>query len=196
MAREQEETQKQSEGAKAEPTETSLERRRSGAISPRRERFGFPGSPFSLMRRLSDDVDRLFDGLFGSRIGSLEERWPSMAARPAWSPEIDVFERDGKLVVRADLPGLSREDVNVEVRDDELVISGERRSESEREEGSYYVREASYGRFHRSIPLPEGVKSDTASATFDNGVLTVELEAPAKSAQKGRRIDVREGSPH
>jgi len=196
MAREQE-TRKEGESTKAEPTETSMERSRSGAVSsPRRERFGLPGSPFSLMRRLSEDVDRLFDGLFGARLGSWEERWPGTTTGAAWSPEIDVFERDGKLVVRADLPGLTREDVNVEVRDDELVISGERRSESEREEGSYYVREASYGKFHRSIPLPEGVRPDTASATFDNGVLTVELEAPGRSARTGRRIDVREGSPH
>jgi HSP20 family protein len=195
MAREQEETRKESESTKSQPAETSLERRRGGPLSQRRERFGFGGSPFSLMRRLSDDVDRLFDDLFGTRLGSWEERWPLLRAR-AWSPEIDVFERDGKLVVRADLPGLTKADVNVEVRENELVISGERKSETEREEGEFYVREASYGRFHRAIPLPEGVKSDTASATFDNGVLTVELEAPSPGGRKGRRIDVREGSPH
>jgi HSP20 family protein len=96
-------------------------------------------------------------------------------------------------VVRADLPGLKREDVNIEVRDDELILSGERRSEHEESEGGYYRSERSYGSFYRSIPLPEGVDADTAKARFDNGVLEITMQAPQPSG-RARRIQIEEGA--
>src|SRR6185436_2039471 len=91
-------------------------------------------------------------------------------------PEIEIYRRDDKLVVRADVPGLSKDDVIVEMRDNELWISGERRSETEHKEGDYYRTERSYGRFSRTIPLPEGAMADTASATFQSGVLEIEID--------------------
>lgn len=193
MAREEEEVG--GEGRRAvEPRRTTLERP-SRAAPPRRERFG-ASAPVSLMRRLSEDVDRLFDSLFGSRTGTGEGRWQGLFGESAWAPEIEAFERDGKLVVRADLPGVEPEDVEVELRDDALVISGERRADREREEGRAYMRELRYGRFYRSIPLPQGVPAESATATYLNGVLTVEIEAPRESRTRGRRIEVREGRPH
>lgn len=163
------------------------------------QRYGTRGDPYSLMRRLSEDVDRLFDRMFGSfapALGFSDEPSTGLASDVAWWPEIEVFERGGKLVVRADLPGLKKDDVDVEVRDNELRIRGERRTETEREEGRYYTQERSYGRFYRAIVLPEGANPETASATFENGVLTVEVEAPDSGQRRGRRIEVRESSPH
>jgi HSP20 family protein len=106
-----------------------------------------------------------------------------------------VYRRNGKLVVRADVPGLRKDDVSVEVQGDELCISGERRLESEQTGREYYRAERSYGSFCRTIRLPDGAKVDTASATFQNGVLEVEIEVPAEAPQ-GRRIEVREQPSH
>jgi HSP20 family protein len=84
----------------------------------------------------------------------------------------------------------------VELRGNDLCISGERKSESEQRQRQYYRSERSYGSFFRSIPLPEGAKPDTASATFENGVLKIEMEATDDGGAQARRIEVREGSPH
>src|SRR4030095_3006522 len=94
-----------------------------------------------------------------------------------FSPQVDIFERNGKLVVRADLPGMTKDDITVEVTDDAVVMDGESRYEHEEKETGIYRSERSYGRFHREIPLPEGVKTENATATFKNGVLEVTLDA-------------------
>lgn len=152
------------------------------------------------MRRFSEDMDRLFGDFFRPspfRWGDWPERmhWPSGFGEATYWPELEVHHTGDKLVVQADVPGLKREDVSVEVRDNELCISGERRSESEHTAGRYYRTERSYGSFSRTIPLPEGAKPDTASATFDNGVLRIEIEAPGGQSH-ARHIEVREGSTH
>ncbi|HEX8844734.1 MAG TPA: Hsp20/alpha crystallin family protein [Pyrinomonadaceae bacterium] len=148
------------------------------------------GSPFTFMRRFSEEMDRLF-GDFGfgrglSRFGELESS--------IWSPQVEVFERGGQLIVRADLPGLTKDDINVDIREDALVIRGERREEREEDEEGYYRTERSYGSFYRQIPLPEGVKSENANATFRNGVLEITMEAPERAEpQRGsRRLEIRE----
>src|SRR2546427_469881 len=93
--------------------------------------------------------------------------------RMDWAPAVEMLERNGQLVVRAELPGLSPDDVRIEVSSDgSLVIEGERRSEVEaEEEGGVYRSERIYGRFSRVIALPDGVDVDRAQARFDNGVL-------------------------
>jgi HSP20 family protein len=173
------------------PRSTSMTRGSTpGGMS--RARLLQDAGPFSLMRRFSEDMDRLFEGFFGpSLLGS--EPFGSLMQSTRW-PEIEVHQEGNRWVVQADVPGLRREDVNVEVRDDQLVISGERRSQSERNEGRYYRSERSYGSFARAIPLPEGANLESASASFENGVLRIELEVPEQQ-QRSRRIEVREGSP-
>ncbi len=169
--------------------------------TPERYRAFRSSSPLSAMRRLSDEMDRIFDDFFTRSFGELPfaglDRQQSSSGTLGMSfwPELELSQREGKLVIQADLPGLRREDVKVELKDDELSISGERRSAREHEEGGFYRSERSYGSFRRTVPLPEGAKADTASATFENGVLRVEIEAPAENAQ-GRRIEVREGKTH
>ncbi len=108
-----------------------------------------------------------------------------------WFPQIEVFQRDDEFVVRADLPGLRREDVTVEAADDALTIHGERRSECEQSGRGFYRSERSYGSFHRRIAIPEGVDVDSATARFKNGVLEVTMRAGAPPTERGRRVAIR-----
>jgi HSP20 family protein len=154
-------------------------------------------NPFSLMRRFSEEMDRLFGDLnfggglasgFGREFGRLADLEGSM-----WLPQVESFEREGKLIVRADLPGLSKDDINVDITDDAIKIRGERRQEKEEDEEGYYRSERSYGSFYREIPLPSGVNRDEAKASFNNGVL--EITMPALARQSGsRRIEIGGGS--
>jgi len=152
--------------------------------------LGFGGlSPFSLMRRMLEDMDRMFEGLGSAR---LEGSTPGGFA-PIWSPAIDVFERDGRFVVRADIPGLSPDDIRLEVRDGALVLEGERRQEIEVEgEEGVYRSERMYGRFSRVIPLPEAADVDKVVARFENGVL--EIEIPLREGAQRRRIEIQSSS--
>ncbi len=163
----------------------AIERHRGGQIS-RRERDWSPWrSPFGMMRRFADEMDRMFED-FG--FPSME-RWGGSWGMERFSPQVDIFERDGKLVLRADLPGMTKDDVNVEVTEDAVVIIGERKYEHEEKEEGVYRSERGYGRFHREIPLPEGVNTEGATANFKNGILEVTLEAP-QAAKNRKRIEI------
>ena len=105
-------------------------------------------------------------------------------------PQVEVLQRGNDLVVRADLPGLRREDVHVHLEDGLLTVSGERRFESTEEEDGVYHSERSYGRFSRSIPLPDGVDADACQAKFTDGVLEVRVPLPVQQS-RSRRIEVR-----
>jgi HSP20 family protein len=106
-----------------------------------------------------------------------------------WTPQIEVYERDGKLHVRADLPGLKPEDINVNVEDDVLTVSGERRDEREEKREGYFHSERSYGRFERSLALPRGVDPNAIECKFENGVLSLEAPLP-KQESRGRSIPI------
>ena len=158
-------------------------------------------NPFAFMRRFSEDMDRLFDDFgFGSNwLGpsfgrDFFRRSLGEFRQSLWSPQIETFEREGQLVIRADLPGLKKDDVNVEITDDAITISGERRDEDEERREGYYRSERSYGSFFRSIPLPEGVNAEDANATFNNGVLEITMQAPQLQS-RGRRLEIKEGAP-
>ncbi|HLV68167.1 MAG TPA: Hsp20/alpha crystallin family protein [Polyangiaceae bacterium] len=186
----------------AQPTEQETERteqaiERGPTTGAPARRGGYGGAPFSLFRRLSDDIDRLFGAFFGQNF-----RWPERLTSPrglmettSW-PEVEVRHAANKFLVQVDVPGLKKEDITVEVRDNELYISGERKSETEQVEGAYYRTERTYGSFCRVIPLPQGAQPDTASASFENGVLKIEMEAPGGAQAQARRIEIREGSTH
>jgi len=147
-------------------------------------------SPFSLMRRLSDDMERIFEDTWGAR------RFPRLFRTPAlpdtrWTPDIEAFERKGEFVVRADLPGMTKDNVKVEVLDGELMIQGERKEEKEQKEKGYYAAEGSYGAFYRAIPLPEGVKADEAKASFKDGVLEIAMPAGKLPEKHGRQLEIK-----
>ena len=107
-----------------------------------------------------------------------------------WTPQIETFQRGDQFVVRADLPGLKKEDVNVEVADDALTIQGERRQEREENREGYYRSERSYGSFYRVVPLPEGVITESAKANFKDGVLEVTVQAPPHEVSRRRRLPI------
>jgi HSP20 family protein len=128
-----------------------------------------------------DELDRFFDrAMRGFRPRRRFLRgFPALWREVAWMPDMDVFEREGKTVVRLDLPGIKREDITVEVQDDTLVISGHREEEKEVKEEHYYCAERATGEFSRAITLPEGVTADAIEATYHDGILEVVVPKPA-----------------
>lgn len=147
-------------------------------------------SPFTLMRRLSDDMERIVEDTWGAR------RFPRLfraleAPEMRWTPDIEAFERKGEYVVRADLPGMTKDNVKIEISDGELVIQGERTEEKEQKEKGYYASERSYGAFYRALPLPDGVKIDEAKATFKDGVLEIAMPAGKLPEKHGRQLEIK-----
>jgi HSP20 family protein len=153
-----------------------------GQMPARRERGWM--DPWS---RFSEEIDRMFDELWH----------PSIFRRGrmtrTWTPQIDVLEKEGNLVVRADLPGISRDDLEVEVTGNMLTLRGERRHEEEQQDEGYYRAERSYGSFVRSIPLPEGVETDDVKASFNEGVLEIRIPVPRQVTAQSRRVQIEEG---
>jgi HSP20 family protein len=136
--------------------------------------------PFSVLRQMTAELDRAFMEPFWST-----RRWPALQSSEVseattWSPTLDVFEREGRMVTRVGLPGVKKEDVTVEVTDGHLALSGERGQEREEQRGNVYRTEVEYGSFYRVIPLPEGVKTEDVKATVADGVLEVSMPMPAK----------------
>jgi len=150
------------------------------------------GTPFEMF---ADEMDRLLDD-FGIGRGGLTRPWSSRARRQGalemWTPQIELSQQNNELVVRADLPGLKKEDVNIDVTDEAITISGERRQEQESETGGVYRSERSYGSFYRTIPLPRGTMSDQAKATFKDGVLEIRVPAPPEQVTRGRRLEIQD----
>ncbi len=146
--------------------------------SPARDLFSM--SPFSMMRRLSDEMDRAFASTFGLSRGFGEG---------GWSPPVEVRERNGNLEICAELPGLSKDDVKVECTEEGITIEGEKRREQESNEGGYHRSERSYGHFYRMIPLPEGTDTSKVKAEFKNGVL--QIQAPlSEEHRKARQVPI------
>ena len=148
-------------------------------------------APSDLMRRFRDEMDRLFEDFgFGNLASSLPSR--ESLGLGLWAPQVEVFEREGHMVIRADLPGLTKDDIKVDVTNDAITIDGERRHEHEESEKGYYRSERSYGRFYRRVPLPEGINADTATANFRNGVLEITMAAPEAKERKARKLEIAE----
>jgi HSP20 family protein len=102
-----------------------------------------------------------------------------------------MFERNGQLVVRADLPGVKTDDVEVELRDNSVVIKGERQEQHEEQREGYYRTERAYGSFYRQIPLPQSVNTENAKASFRDGVLEITMPAP-KGEARGRQLSIQD----
>jgi HSP20 family protein len=134
---------------------------------------------------LQTEMNRVFDAFFGNRPGN-----GGTARR--WVPAMDLVEDKNDLVLRADLPGLSEDDVDIEVKDGVLTISGERKTEEKKEEEGYYRVERAFGRFSRSLTLPDGIDPEQVKAKFDNGVLEVRIPKPEE--RKPHRVSIGKGS--
>ena len=138
--------------------------------------------PLRSLRDLREEMDRLWEGF------PAFPRFRRLIEEQAW-PAIDVFDRNGSLVVKADVPGMTAKDIEVNVTEDGITISGERTEEKEVKEKDYYRSERSYGRFMRQVPLPVGADRDKAEANFKEGVL--EITFPLKEEAKQKKIEVK-----
>src|ERR1700744_2280860 len=141
--------------------------------------------PVRELGTIQSEMNRLFNSFFDTPTpanGTTFRRW---------IPAMDLVETDGAFVLKADLPGLSESDVNIELDDNVLTISGERKSEHEDRKAGYYRVERSYGSFRRSMTLPEGVEAESVKATFANGVLEVTVPKPVQQAPRKVQISVR-----
>ena len=153
------------------------------AAQERRPARRFPGD---MLTQMQAEMDRM-----------LGERWPFGSllrglTEPAgsWMPRTDVFEQNGDIVVKAELPGIAKEDVEVTLDGGDLVIRGERRSEETVDERAYYRMERSYGAFYRRLPLPAGVNRDQITASCADGILEVRVPKPATPATVEAKIPV------
>lgn len=135
----------------------------------------FRFSPFALMRRIMDDLDRTAHNVGLARSGRNATRW---------APAIEVAEKEGEYRIRAEVPGLTPENVRVETTSDSLIIEGERRMDQEDKREDVRLTERQYGHFFRRIPLPEGANLDQTKATFRNGVLEVTIPIPQRASQR------------
>ena len=134
--------------------------------------------PANDVESLQSDFNRFFEGFFGRPV----------AGGRRWAPPMDLSETDAALVLRADLPGLDRDDVSIEIKDNVLTVSGERRREHEDKKEGYHRIERSYGSFSRSLTLPRGIEPESVSADFDKGVLEVRIPKPAE--QKPHQVSI------
>ena len=152
-------------------------------------------SPFAIMRQGIDEMDRWWSRLSGGSglmspstgRGALSQFAQQLGD---WSPAVEAFQRGNEFVVRAEVPGMNRQDLTVEANDDSICIRGERRQERQEDREGVYWTERSYGSFSRTIPLPPGAISESAKASFHNGVLEIVMQAPSPEARRGRRIDI------
>ena len=137
--------------------------------------------PFRELRGLHDEMSRLFSGIGPSMQGD-------EFARGAWSPNVDIYEDSDKLIVEAELPGMDRNDFEVNVENNVLALKGERKFEKKTEGDNYHRVERAYGSFARQFTLPQSVTAEGATADFENGVLRVAL--PKREETKARKIEI------
>jgi HSP20 family protein len=142
--------------------------------------------PFRELSSLQNEMNRLFNAAFDAPSGS------NGTAR-RWTPAMDLLETDDAFVIRADLPGLSESDVAVELEDNVLTVSGERKIEREDKREGFYRVERAHGAFSRSLTLPKGVDPEAVSAAFDRGVL--EVRVPKPEQRKPRKIEISGAGP-
>jgi HSP20 family protein len=144
--------------------------------------------PARELQTMQNEMNRLFGSFFDSPT-------PRNGVRTSlrrWIPAMDIVETDDHYVLRADLPGLSEKDVNIELDDNVLTISGQRSTEHEQTKNGYRRVERSYGSFSRAVALPEGVDADGIEAHFDKGVLEVTVAKPEQV--KPRKVEITVGS--
>jgi HSP20 family protein len=137
--------------------------------------------PLRELGSLQNEMNRLFNTVF-------DTPQPGGSTMRRWMPAMDLVETDDNFVLRADLPGLSEEDLKIEFEDGTLTVSGERKAEHESENEGYYRVERAFGSFSRSLTLPQGVDPEAVTARFDRGVL--EIRIPKPEARKPRRIEI------
>ena len=180
------ETRQKREG---QASEQSTKGASAGDQGWRREWERSSAGPLRVMRQGLDEMERWF-GQWGRGGASASGAGGAFSRMGDWSPAIEAFQRSNEFVIRADVPGMNRQDLQVEVGDDTVTIHGERRQDRQEERDGTFWTERSYGSFTRVIPLPPGAITDSAKASFNNGVLEIVMEAPSAETRRGRRLDI------
>lgn len=159
--------------------------------SPALQRSALPGHPLTSLR---EQMDRLFDDFLSGGIARPGAFWDARVggegALALHVPSVDLVEEDKELVVTAELPGVDEKDVEVTLDQGILTIRGEKKSESEREEGRTRVSERRYGSFERSIALPEGIDEEKVKARYEKGILTIRVARKPDAVRKAKRIPI------
>lgn len=141
--------------------------------------------PFRNMATLQDRINRMFDDVFTRAAENDDE-----AVVGGWRPSVDIYDKPEAIVIKAELPGVTKEDVSVEVKENILTLKGERKIEKEEAEGTYYRKERLYGRFMRSFTLPMETDSEKIKANFRDGVLSLEIPKPEEKKPKQITINI------
>ncbi len=149
------------------------------------------GGPWNLLDNLKREMDRWFDDYFsgGERLVKADDFFTDRFI-PNF-PAVDVMEKDGKYLVHAEIPGLNKDDIQVEYQNGYLTIRGEKKFEHEEKKKDFHRIERSYGRFSRTVEIPDEIKEDEIKAQYKNGVLelTLPMKDPAKSAARKIKIE-------
>jgi HSP20 family protein len=159
--------------SKAKKTEALVPRRASSELSP----WG--------------DLDRMFEDFLGRRLGTFwPERWWPAAGIERTTPAVDLYEEKDDIVVKAELPGMEKDNIEVNLSDKRLTIKGEKKQEEEVKKEGYYRSERSYGSFVRTLELPREVQTDKVKAAFKNGILEIRLPKTEEAKKKETRVKV------
>lgn len=140
--------------------------------------------PYGAVANLQNSINKLFNDAF-SRTNVDED-----FALSAWKPVVDIFDKDDAIVIHAELPGVKKEDVAIEVKDNVMTLRGERSESKEIKEEKYYRKERTFGSFHRAFSLPSAINPDTIKATFKDGVLEIEIPKPEEQKPKQVKISI------
>lgn len=171
----------------------------AGARGPQawlRSQFANWDDPMALVRKMTDEVDQLFarfvarPGAAGSGVSGLSGEGGEGGVAGKWMPPVEVLQRGDRLVICIDLPGISRDSVDVEILRDRVIVEGERKESAQVAGTGFRRSERSYGPFHRTVPLPDGVDPDSAQAAMRDGVLEISLLMPAPATRRGKRLDI------
>lgn len=164
---------------KAAAEEKAVTSKQAGVLAPRAEEFEH------WLDRIMDDMwRRPFPGLFG------RERWLPIRPLSIRMPSLDVYEEKDAVVVKAELPGMKKEDVEVNLAGETLTIKGEKKEDKEVKEDDYYRRERSYGSFLRTVALPCEVKSNEIKASFKDGVLEIRMPKTEEAKKKSIAVNI------
>ncbi|HEX2464323.1 MAG TPA: Hsp20/alpha crystallin family protein [Thermoanaerobaculia bacterium] len=174
---------------KTDPAKTETVPVKHAADKPVKGDLAHAFHPWKMFEDFRDEMEEFWRGA---------RNWPTFPNFPklttkaatAWLPSTDVYRTNGDLIVKADLPGLKKEDVEVLVEDGYLVVKGERKEEKEEKEKEYFRSERTYGSFYRRVPLPEEFDAEKISAKVHDGILEVKVPLPVTEAKEAKKIAV------
>jgi HSP20 family protein len=150
-----------------------------------------PWRPFSELSRMEREMERMFEDFFGGRRRPFwPARWLPGRGMEISAGAVDVYEEKDDIVVKAELPGMEKDNIEVNISDHHLTIKGEKKKEEEIKEEDYYRSERSYGSFVRSLELPKDIQTDKVKAAFKNGILEIRMPKTEEAKKKEIKVKV------